>query len=51
MTLKKSRLLPTPGGLKDLDKTERTILDYAKALPTQPDVPDPNIIQNIQKGK
>jgi len=46
---KKSRLLPTRGGLKDLDKGQRTIIDYAKASPISPTEQQPNVIQNLAK--
>jgi hypothetical protein len=48
---KKTRQLPTKGGLKDLDKSQRTILDYSKATPITPKEPNPNIIQTLAMQK
>jgi hypothetical protein len=46
---KKTRQLPTRGGLNDLDKSQRTIVDYSKASPLKPDEASPNVIQNLRK--
>jgi hypothetical protein len=46
---KKTRQLPNRGGLKDLDKSQRTIGDYSKASPLTPSEPTPNVIQNLRK--
>lgn len=46
---KKSRLLPSRGGLNDLGKTKRTIADYAKAVPGAE--ASPSIVQNLAKPK
>ena len=48
---KKSRQLPNRGGLNDLDKSERTITDYAKASPIKPDEPTPSVMQNLAKPR
>ena len=48
---KKTRQLPTRGGLNDLDKSKRTIADYSKASPLKSDEPTPNVIQNLRKKK
>jgi hypothetical protein len=45
--VKKSRPLPTRGGLNDLGKTGRTIGDYAKAVPTLPGEIEPAAIVNL----
>ena len=34
---KKTRQLPARGGLNDLQRSGRTIVDYAKATPIKPD--------------
>ena len=34
---KLTRQLPARGGLNDLDRSQRTIIDYAKASPIKPD--------------
>jgi hypothetical protein len=47
---KLARQLPTRGGLNDLDKSQRTIADYAKATPGA-SAGSPNVIQNLRKGK
>lgn len=48
---KKSTLLPNRSALKGLDKTQRTIADYAKLVPGAE--ASPAIIQNlaVPKGK
>jgi len=48
---KKTRQLPSRGGLKDLEKSGRTIADYAKASPLKPDEASPNVIQNLRAAK
>jgi hypothetical protein len=49
-TAKKTRQLPSRGGLKDLDKSRRTILDYGKASPIKSEAPTSSI-QNLVKPK
>ena len=44
---KKTRQLPTRGGLNDLGKSKRTITDYAKATPGTE--ASPSIVQNLRK--
>jgi len=44
---KKTRQLPTRGGLNDLGKSGRTIVDYAKASPIKPAEQQPSVIQNL----
>lgn len=44
---KKTRQLPTRGGLNDLDKSKRTIMDYSKAI--RATEPTATVIQNLQK--
>lgn len=46
---KKTRQLPSRGGLNDLDKSKRTIADYAKATPINPLEPTATVMQNLQK--
>lgn len=46
-TGKKTRQLPLRGGLNDLDKSKRTLLDYGKATPIRSEAPPTNIIQNL----
>lgn len=50
---KKSRLLPGRGGLNDLQKSKRTIADYAKVSPISPITPNPAEIRvlEVPKGK
>jgi hypothetical protein len=36
---KKSKLLPSKSGLNELGKTNRTIMDYSKQVPTNPSAP------------
>lgn len=51
---KQSRPLPTRGGLNDLGKSGRTIIDYSKTVPTLPAEAMPAAIQglpNPRKGK
>jgi hypothetical protein len=48
---KKTRQLPSRGGLNDLDKSKRTVADYSKASPITPSEPTPNIVQNLRKKK
>ena len=46
------KLLPSRQGLKALDKTQRTIADYAKATPMlQTDVEPASILQAMRKPK
>lgn len=47
---KKSRPLPSRGGLNDLGKTEHTIGDYAKAVPTLPSIAKPGGLRDPRKG-
>ena len=46
---KQTRILPTRGGLNDLGKTQRTILDYGKATPIA--APTANIMQNLRNPR
>lgn len=51
---KKSRLLPTRGGLNDIAKSDRSITDYSKASPTGPTEKTPTVMQalpNMRKGR
>ena len=48
---KKTRQLPTRGGLNDLTKSHHTVADYSKASPITPNEPTPNIVQNLRKKK
>jgi hypothetical protein len=48
---KQTRQLPTRGGLNDLDRSGRTIVDYAKATPVKPDRPAGNILQNLRNPR
>jgi len=51
---KKTRPLPTRGGLNDLGKTGRTITDYAKASPTLSKQAEPSAVINLanpRKGR
>jgi len=48
---KKARQLPQRGALNDLANSDRSLADYAKVSPIQPDEPDTNIIQNLQPVK
>jgi len=48
---KQTRQLPSRGGLNDLGKSGRTIVDYAKATPSNPDEPTPTVMQNLAKPK
>jgi hypothetical protein len=41
------RQLPTRGGLFDLGKSQRSIMDYSKATPVT--AASPNVIQNLRK--
>jgi len=47
----KIRQLPGRGGLNDLGKSQRTIVDYAKATPSTEREPKPQVILNLAKGK
>ena len=47
---KQARQLPVRGALKDLDQSQRTIMDYGKATPIRPTEPSPNILQTLRKG-
>jgi hypothetical protein len=47
---KQARQLPSRTGLQSLDKSQRSILDYAKATPIRPLEPSPNILQSLRKG-
>ena len=42
---KKTRQLPARGGLNDLGRSQRTIIDYAKASPIKPDKPGQTILK------
>lgn len=44
---KPTRLLPTRGGLNDLGKSQRTIADYAKMVPSLPQSGEPAAIINL----
>ena len=46
---KKTRQLPTRGGLNDLGKTHRTIADYVKVAPSAE--ASPSIVNNLRKPK
>jgi hypothetical protein len=50
---KQTRPLPSRGGLNDLGKTQRTIVDYAKVTPGNVTTPNPAEIRVLQipKGK
>ena len=51
---KKTRQLPTRGGLNDLAKSEHTISDYSKASPISPSEKTPTVMQalpNVRKGR
>ena len=48
---KQASQLPSRGGLNDLGKSGRTIVDYSKASPITPKEPTPNVIQNLRKKK
>lgn len=50
-TGKKTRLLPTRGGLNDVTKSKQTIADYAKASPISPTEPTATVIQNLAKTR
>lgn len=46
---KKSKLLPSKTGLKELDKSQRTLTDYTKQVPTNPkDEPVP-LLQKLRR--
>jgi hypothetical protein len=47
---KQAKQLPTREGLKNLDQSRRTLLDYGKATPLTPSEPTPSILQNLRKG-
>lgn len=49
--IKPIRPASTRGGVNDLAKTPRTIVDYAKALPTAPTMPNPAAIPVLPKGR
>lgn len=54
MAVKKSipfRMLPSRGGLNDLGKSQRTIVDYAKATPLTPVQPNPAEIRVLSQPK
>ena len=46
----KTRQLPSRGGLNDLAKTDRSILDYGKTTPIAP-VQPASILNMARKGK
>lgn len=48
---KKSRTLPTRGGLNDLGKSKRTITDYSKASPMNPIEPNPAEVKILELPK
>jgi hypothetical protein len=41
--------LPDRNALKSLDKTQRTIADYAKLTPIRSLAPNPLVMQNLRK--
>lgn len=45
------RQLPSRGGLNDLDKSKRTIIDYGKATPITPSQPQDSIVQALLKRR
>lgn len=45
----KSRLLPNRAAMKGLDKSQRTIRDYSKAVKLQDDDPMPVVLQPMRK--
>jgi hypothetical protein len=45
------RPLPGRGGLNDLGKSGKTILDYAKAVPSNPVVPPPDTVRILGRPK
>jgi len=51
---KQTRQLPTRGGLNDLGKSGRTIIDYGKATPITPAEKTPTVMQALpllRKGR
>jgi hypothetical protein len=49
---KKTRQLPGRGGLNDLGKSQRTIVDYSKASPITEATPQPAAILKLaQRGR
>lgn len=46
---KKSALLPNKTSLNSLNRTQRTIVDYAKRVPTNPAVPDSPLLVNLMR--
>ena len=48
---KQTRQLPTRGGLMDLDRSARTIVDYSKASPLKPAVKALTVIDYAKQGK
>lgn len=47
---KKSKLLPTKTGLNTLNKSPRSVMDYAKQVPTIPtDDPNPLLVDLMRK--
>jgi len=48
---KTSRPLPGRGGLNDLGKSKRTIVDYAKATPVNPIEPNPAEVKVLELPK
>ena len=48
---KKTRQLPTRGGLMDLDRSRRTIVDYSKASPLKPALKQLTVIDYAKRGK
>ena len=48
-TGKKAKQLPAKSALNALDKTQRTINDYAKLSPINPEEPVATVIQNVAK--
>lgn len=48
---KQTRQLPSRGGLYDLDRSQRTIVDYSKASPLKPAIKPLTIIDYAKRGK
>jgi hypothetical protein len=44
---KQTRQLPGRGGLNDLGKSQRTIVDYSKATPITEQTPQPAVILKL----
>jgi hypothetical protein len=48
---KKTRQLPSRGGLNDLGKSDRKIADYAKGTPLDLAAPTAGVMQNLARPK